>query len=153
MSKITLPLRTDHDQRVIIDRINYLGSDQNLQVTIEKFVKKRTESQNKKLWSSVIGDYVKQGRMNGLNFDADTWHYYLKREFLPGEFQEGITLADYVKWSELPDGTLRLTGSTTKLTTKGKSEYLEKCYAFGASELDIRFTISPKEAEMLGWST
>lgn len=150
--KITLPLKTEHDQRVIIDRINFLGCDQNLQVVIENFVKKRTPGQNAKLWSSVIGDFVKQGRMNGLNFDAETWHYYLKQEFLPDEFEEGITLEGYQKWTELPDGSLRLTGSTTKLTTKGAAEYLDACYAFGSSELDIRFTISPKEAAMLGWS-
>jgi hypothetical protein len=151
MKKIVMPLNSEQSQRCIIDKINFLGCEQNLQITIEKYVKKRSDSQNKRLWSSVISDYVKQGHMNGINFDAETWHYFLKKEFLPDEFEEGITLPGYIKWTEIPDGTLMLTGSTTKLTTKGKSNYLEQCYAFGATELDIRFTISPKEARLLGW--
>jgi hypothetical protein len=40
----------------------------------------------------------------------------------------------------LPDGTLKMVGSTTKLTTKGMSVYFEQLYAYAVSELDVRFS-------------
>ena len=153
MKRLVLPIRTEIELRVFIDRIKFIWREgMQLQATIEPFVKKRTIPQNKKMWSSMIGDFADQGRMNGERYEAEDWHYFLKKNFLAGEYQEGITLPGYVKWRAMPDGELKLVGSTTDLTTKGMSEYLEKCYAFGSSELDIHFTISPKEAAMLGWS-
>jgi hypothetical protein len=134
-----------------VTAVEALPLDAHMQVTIEPVQKKRSNGQNRKLWASVIGDFVKQGRMDGLNFNAETWHFFLKKEFLPDDGEPGITLDNYVKWIELPDGSLMLTGSTTQLTTKGAAEYIEKCYAFGADELGIKFTISRKEAEGLEW--
>jgi len=152
VKNIVMKITDVHSLQIAIDRLRSVCCDTPMQVTIEPWKKKRSSSQNAKLWSSVIGDFQKQGRINGELFEAEDWHYFLKKHFLPSEFIEGETLDGYVKWSAVPDGSMRLIGSTTQLTTKGKSNYLEACYAFGVSELDIKFTISQKEAAMLGWS-
>lgn len=49
-----------------------------------------------------------------------------------------------MKWLEMPDGRLKMIGSTTKLTTSGFSDYLEQCYALGC-DLDVRFTANPRD--------
>jgi len=111
-----------------------------IEVVLKQKGKKRTNDQNKLMWSGMIGDFTKQGWLNGRQYNTKTWHEFLKREYLPEHEDPGITRNGYKKWDELPNGELILTGSTTGLTTKGFSQYLEQCYAFGSQELGIRFT-------------
>ena len=112
-------------------------------VTIANYVKKRSSGQNSLQWVSILGDFSIQGIINGKQFSANVWHEYLKEMLLPEEFTEGETLNNYCKWQEMPDGKLKLIGSTTNLTTLGFSNYIEKCYAYGTQELDIKFMASP----------
>jgi hypothetical protein len=114
-------------------------------VTIERETKKRSIPQNRKMWISFLADYSMQGVMRGRKYLPDIWHKFLKREFLPEQYEEGITLEGYEKWEEMPDGELNMIGSTTKLTKLGMSEYFERCYAFGAEELEIRFSANPSD--------
>jgi hypothetical protein len=118
-------------QRIPIDKVSV--------VTIEPETKKRTRDQNSMNWAGMLEDFSNQAKLSERHFSAAVWHEYLKEKFLPECYKEGETLKDYVKWIEMPGGHLKMVGSTTKLTTKGFSDYLEKCYAFGC-ELDIRFT-------------
>lgn len=124
-----------------IARIRELPIEPAHVVKLARYSKKRTKEQNGHQWAGMLGDFSKQGILNGRRFDEDAWHYYLKREFLPDYPEEGITLKGYKKWTESPDGELVLVGSTTKLTTKGFAEYIERCHAYGAGELGIRFTV------------
>lgn len=110
-----------------------------MQIRISEYRKKRTNEQNSLQWVSMLADFAEQAVIDGRKFSAEAWHELLKTQFLSPVHQEGITLPGYKKWLELPDGTLKLIGSTTKLTTKGMAEYLTECYAFGAQELGIRF--------------
>jgi len=114
--------------------------EQPLEVTIFPHRKKRTSDQNKLMWKSLLGDFAQQGIIDGRTFGQNVWHEYLKEKFLPEEFVEGKTLKGYEKYVEMPDGRLKLNGSTTMLTTAGMSDYLEQCYAWGAGVLGIRFT-------------
>jgi len=135
-------------QRIIIrgDRQRELAEKliwevpENYEIIIGPETKVRTKQQNAYNWAGMLGDYARQGIINGRKFDEDTWHEYLKKKFLPDHFIEGITLKGYRKWVELPDGTLQMKGSTTKLSVRGFSEYLNECFAFGAQELGIMFT-------------
>jgi hypothetical protein len=79
--------------------------------------------------------------VEGKRYSEEVWHEILKARFLPDQPTDGITLKGYKKWLEMPDGSMHLVGSTTKLTTRGFSKYLEDCMAWGASELGIRFTV------------
>ncbi len=109
-------------------------------VEFKPYVKKRSNGQNSFQWVALLGDISMQGIIDGKQFSAAVWHEFLKEKLLPEQYEEGITLKSYAKWQEMPDGTLRMIGSTTKLTTKGFSQYVEKCYAWGTTELGIRFT-------------
>ena len=116
-----------------------LTLDKPMMVTIEPFKSKRSRSQNSYLWATLISDFVEQGFFEGRQFSQVVWHEFLKRQFLPEYENPEETLAGYQKWEEIPDGKLLMVGSTTKLTKQGFSNYLEKCYAFGA-ELGVRFS-------------
>lgn len=126
-------------------QIQALSLEPVMQVEIKRFVKKRNNGQNSFQWVGMLADFSEQGVFDGRTFGVKVWHDYLKEKFLPESYEEGITLKGYVKWQEMPDGSLRCIGSTTKLTTKGFSEYMERCYSYGSQELEIRFTASTNE--------
>lgn len=109
-------------------------------VTIAPYKKKRSNGQNSLQWVALLGDFSMQAIIDGRQFAANVWHEHLKEQFLPESYEEGITLKGYMKWQEMPSGNLKMVGSTTKLTTKGFSEYMDRCYAYGGGELGIRFT-------------
>lgn len=108
-------------------------------ITMQEESTKRSGEQNKLQWAGMLGDFENQAILYGRTFSAQVWHEYLKEKFLPDTFIPGKTLKDYKKWIEMPDGRIKIIGSTTKLTPSGFSDYLEQCYAFGC-ELGVKFT-------------
>lgn len=123
-----------------IEVLKSLDRSQPKVMTIAPYKKKRSNGQNSFQWVALLGDFSMQAIIDGRQFAANVWHEHLKEQFLPESYEEGITLKGYMKWQEMPDGKLRMVGSTTKLTTKGFSEYMDRCYAYGGGELGIRFT-------------
>ena len=131
------------DERGPIEAQKALGklpTDGRMEVVIQKHVKKRTQGQNRYQWKAILGDISRQVRIDGKSYTPKIWHEHLKGLFLPDVADEELTLPSYVKWQEMPDGTLKMVGSTTKLTTKGMSIYFEKLYAYAVTELDVRFS-------------
>ena len=131
------------DERGPIEAQKALGklpTDGSMEVVIQKHVKKRTQGQNRYQWKAILGDISRQVRIDGKSYTPKIWHEHLKGLFLPDVADEELTLPSYVKWQEMPDGTLKMVGSTTKLTTKGMSIYFEKLYAYAVTELDVRFS-------------
>jgi len=131
------------DERGPIEAQKALGklpTDRSMEVVIQKHVKKRTNGQNKYQWKAILGDISRQVRIDGKSYTPKIWHEHLKGLFLPDVADEELTLPSYVKWEEMPDGTLKMVGSTTKLTTKGMSIYFEQLYAYAVTELDVRFS-------------
>jgi hypothetical protein len=112
-------------------------------VEVKPFQKIRTGDQNRLMWASLMGDFAEQAFVEGRLWSQAVWHEMLKTHFLPEQATPGITTADYKKWLEMPDGSLKMVGSTTKLTTKGMSDYLEQCYAYGC-DLGVMFTANPR---------
>lgn len=109
-----------------------------IEFVIREAIKPRKIDQQKLMWSGALKDIAEQAWVQGRQFSAEVWHEHFKRELLPETFTEGETLEGYEKWSYLPSGERVLIGSTTKLTTKGFSKYLDQVYAFGGS-LGVRF--------------
>ena len=131
------------DERGPIEAQKALGklpTDGSMEVVIQKHVKKRTQGQNRYQWKAILGDISRQVRIDGKSYTPKIWHEHLKGLFLPDVADEELTLPSYIKWEEMPDGTLKMVGSTTKLTTKGMSVYFERLYAYALTELDVRFT-------------
>jgi len=114
-----------------------------IQMTLEPWKKRRSNAQNSLMWVSLLGDFSMQVDFDGKKFLPDIWHDQLKKKFLPDETGTEETLNGYKKWDELPDGSLKMVGSTRFLTKLGMENYLHKCYAYGC-ELGIKFTASPK---------
>ena len=109
-------------------------------------MKKRTPSQNALQWVSMLGDISAQAVINNKQFSVKIWHEYLKELFLPNEFIAGKTMKNYIKWQMMPDGKLKMIGSTTGLTREGFSDYITECYSYGASELGVRFSCAPGQS-------
>lgn len=106
---------------------------------------KRSIEQNSLMWIR-LGEIADQAWVNGCQFSDEVWHEHFKREFLPDE--EGPTKRcrkGYRKWVALPSGEKALIGSTTQLTTFGMAEYMHELEAFGALELGVRFSPTPRE--------
>lgn len=114
------------------------------QMTIEPEKKRRSTAQNSLMWVSLLGDFSMQVNFDGKQFLPDIWHDQLKKQFLPETSGTDETLSGYKKWEELPDGSLKMVGSTKLLTKLGMENYLHKCYAYGC-ELGIKFTANPKD--------
>jgi hypothetical protein len=121
-------------------QISSIPYDGSMVVDIKKYVKKRTNPQNSLAWAGMLNDFSQQVEIDGRKFLPESWHEVLKKNFLPEKFDQELTLPGYKKWEELPDGSMKLVGSTTKLTTKGFSEYMEACYAYGSQEFGVRFS-------------
>lgn len=104
-----------------------------IECVIREAIKPRKLDQNSLMWAGALKDIAEQAWVNGRTYTAEVWHEHFKREHLPEQFEDGITKEGYIKWSILPNGDKVLIGSTTNLTVKGFSEYLEKVHADGAN--------------------
>ena len=134
---------TPRAKGIMMLQMQALSHDPPKVVEVKPFQKLRTKDQNRLMWKSLMGDIAGQAFIDGRQFSQQVWHEHLKELFLPEKAEEGITTADYQKWLEMPDGSLKMVGSTTKLLTKGMSNYLEQCYAYGC-DLGVMFTASPR---------
>lgn len=113
-----------------------------LEIVIREEKPVRKLSQNDLMWAGPLADLAGQAWVNGRQFSAEVWHEFLKRENLPEDDDPDLSelVKDgYRKWDYTPDGERVVVGSTTQLTVKGFSEYLEKLFAYGAS-LGVHFT-------------
>lgn len=103
-------------------------------------IKVRKPSQNALMWANQLKDIAEQAYSDGRTFSDEVWHEFLKREYLPEEFDSELTKEGYVKWGIDPRGNKILVGSTTQLTVKGFSQYLMEIEAYAATEHGVIFT-------------
>ena len=109
----------------------------------EEHKRSRTKEQNELMWAGPLKDIETQVFFEGRMFERKVWHEQFKEWFLPEQFDPELTKAGYVKWQMMPNGRMQLVGSTTELTVKGFSDYLEQIYAFGA-ERGVEFHAVPR---------
>lgn len=119
-----------------------------VEVVIREPVTTRSQSQNALMWSGPLRDLEEQAWVHGRQFSAEVWHEYLKALYLPEETDPDIenlvtNVRVYKKWDISPKGDRVLVGSTTQLSKKGMSDYLDKVYAFGAG-LGVMFSATEK---------
>lgn len=118
-----------------------------IEVVIREQVKARKPDQNALMWVGPLADIAAQAYVDGRLYAADVWHEHFKREHLPEEFDPELCKEGYRKWSISPSGNRVLVGSTTQLTVKGFSEYLEKVHADGGN-LGVRFHTNPRDRSL-----
>lgn len=128
-------------QRTACQRIlANLPADGSMQVVISPYVKPGSAKQRGAYWGVRMAEIADQAWWEGRQYSPKVWHQYLKERFLPDKDEDGITLSGYLKWVELPNGTLSMIGSTERLTAKGRAEYMEQVEAFAGLELGVRFS-------------
>jgi hypothetical protein len=103
-----------------------------LELLIREEVRGRKPDQNALMWAGPLRDIAEQVRTEGRQYSAEVWHEYFKKAFLPEQPDPELTKDGYEKWAFDPDGDRVLIGSTTQLTVRGFSQYLEQVHAFGA---------------------
>lgn len=142
----TILLRAEQQRQTLLSLVPNLpvDCDKPLQIVIREEVKPRKLSQNDLMWSGPLADIEQQAYIDGRRYNINVWHHHLKILYLPEEFDEEITKIGYRKWDYLPTEERVLVGSTTQLTIKGFSIYLEQILAFGAN-LGVRYSVNPKE--------
>jgi len=109
-----------------------------IEMVLREPVKARKLDQNALYWAGPLKDIAEQAWLDGHKYADIVWHEHFKREFLPDE--DEINIAElvknpekYSKWGAMPNGVGFCMASTTDLTVKGFSQYLEQVHAFGAS--------------------
>ena len=127
-----------------LNLINNLPMEGGLDLIIRPHKEVRTQSQNGLMWASALNDIAQQAWFNGAQFSADVWHEYLKAQFMPENSNDELALLvrnsdNYVKWVDTPTGVRKCIASTTNLTKKGFSDYIEQVYSLG-NELGVMFT-------------
>ena len=92
-----------------------LPEDKRLEITIKKYVQKRSSQQNKYYWKVIINMISDE-----TGADTDTVHSELKKRFLM-----------------IKDGIIPVIGSTKKLSTIEFLRYNDECVLFAAEFLGI----------------
>lgn len=126
-------------------RIGNLPTDGSVEIVIQRRTEARSKSQNAKQWADVLAQISSQAWVSGKQFSTDVWHEHLKRMFLPESYNPELTRAGYVKWAELPDGSLKCVGSTTKLTKRGFSQYMAQIECYAAHDLGVTFYVKDRD--------
>jgi len=93
----------------------------------------RSLKQNRFYWGVVLKAISEQGRIEGQQYAAEAWHELFKRQFLGYRIRK-VRVAGKKRLR-----VIRELRSTTDLSVKKFSEYLEKVLAFGATELAVVF--------------
>jgi hypothetical protein len=137
-------LKTEEIRQNLIKVIQNLPLDElkPLHVVIDEFHPGRKPSQQALLFAGPMTDISKQAWFSGRQHSVETLHEHCKREFLPEEFDIELCLQGYQKWGVTMHGDRYLIGSTTQLTVKGYSLYLEQVFAFGAAH-GVQFSERP----------
>ena len=121
-----------------------LDPDRPLEMVLREQVKARGMDANARMWAGPLKDIASQAWYKGAQYSAEVWHSTFKRLYLPEEFDPDLCKEGYVKWAYDRDGERVLVGSTTQLTIKGFSVYLQKIEADGAN-MGVLFSASPRD--------
>ena len=95
-----------------------------LAVTVTEYKAKRNTEQNNYYWLRLC-EISEQAWIDGRRYNRDVWHSYFKEKYAPK--------------LDGPHGKLT-PESTTKMTVKEFSEYVEKIEAEAAQEYGVRFS-------------
>lgn len=120
--------------------VTNLPLDGSMEVVVREYKKPSSAQQRRRMFGYVVSEIAQQAFFNGKQYPDHVWHILLKEMFLPECFTEGITKESYEKYVEIPDGSLRMVGSTLNLTTKGHTDYVTACEAWAAQELGVQFS-------------
>ena len=140
MNKQTIIIHAESQRAACQLILANLPADGSMQVVISAYAKPGSAKQRGAYWGVRMAEIADQAWWEGRQYSPNVWHQYFKERFLPDKETPGITLDGYLKWVELPNGTLSMIGSTERLTSKGRAEYMEQVEAFAVMELGVRLS-------------
>lgn len=119
-----------------------------LEIVVRERQKARRPDQNALYHAGPLKDIAEQIWLDGKQFSAEAYHELFKREFLPedgtpdADPANGLVKDGYRKWLPTVDGGQHLAGSTTQLTVRGFSQFIDQVHAFGGN-LGVEFSAPP----------
>lgn len=145
-------LAGEPQREAIIRLIQNLPADAErpLEIVVRERQKARRLDQNALYHAGPLKDIAEQATPNGRHFSAEAYHELFKREFLPeddtpeADPANGLVRDGYRKWLPTIDDGRHLAGSTTQLTVRGFSQFLDQVHAFGGN-LGVEFTAPPQK--------
>lgn len=95
----------------------------------------RTLQQNAFYWGACLRDISEQAAVAGQRYTADAWHELFKRQFLGYQVKKVAVAGAKRK------RVTRKLRSTTDLSVRAMTKYLEQVQAFAVTDLGVRFTV------------
>jgi hypothetical protein len=96
----------------------------------------RSAQQARYYWGACLRDISEQAVILGERWTAEAWHELFKRQFLGYEIKK-VKVAGRRKAT-----IIRRLRSTTGLSVRKFSDYLDKIQAFAATDLGVQFRVS-----------
>lgn len=109
-------------------------------ITAAECADERSIQQNAFYWGIVLRDISQQAAVEGRRYAPEAWHEHFKRVFLGYQFKRVVIAGRKRK------AVVKELRSTTKLSVKKMSVFLEQVLAFGVTDLGVRFTETRWEA-------
>jgi len=106
-----------------------------LQITAMPEEDAKTVQQNRFYWGVVLKEISEQARIGGERYTADAWHELMKRQHLPRRIKK-----TRVAGKKRPVVTTTI-GTTTGLSVRKMSKFLEKVMAFASTDLNVQFSL------------
>lgn len=103
-------------------------------ITAAECADSRSIQQNSFYWGFILRDISQQAVIEGRRYVADAWHEHFKRTFLGYQFKRVVIAGRKRK------AVVKELRSTTRLSVKNMSTFLEQVIAFAVTDLGIRFT-------------
>lgn len=116
-----------------------------LRIVIGPDVEDRSLKQNRFYWGPVLRQVSEQAVMDGKRYSAEAWHEAFKRQVLGFE-----VVKVPVAGRKRPQVYRRLR-STTDLSVKQMSEYLDEVIATATADLGVEFRFDEQEREAVRW--
>jgi len=95
----------------------------------------RSLKQNAFYWGVMLKEISEQARVVGQKYTADAWHELGKRQHLPRKVKKTAVAGRKKKVVTVS------IGSTTGISVRAMSNYLDKFSAFAATELGVVFSV------------
>jgi hypothetical protein len=103
----------------------------------------RSLQQNRFYWGVVLPQIADQAVIDGKRYAADAWHELFKRQYL------GFEVVKTTVAGRSRKQVIRRLRSTTALSVRRMSQYLDQVIAFGAADLGVQFQFDADEREAM----
>ena len=112
-----------------------IALERRVKITVEEAEDERSVQQNRFYWGPCLREISEQAVKDGSKWSADAWHEAFKRVFL------GYEIVKVKVAGRKRPTTYRRLRSTTDLSVRAMSKYLDEIQAHAASEMGVRFSV------------